>query len=272
MPPPDLSLEPAELLAQVRAAQERVRTVSGEARVYVETKAFTGSIRQFIAAEKPDRLHMETLDFFGNVAAVLAAGEGRFALYDAREQVLYRGLATPANLARLVPIRLPASDLVTILCGSAPLLDGEARSAEPGRGWVTLGIAGATGLQSVRVVEGAAVSLSELRRDGVLAPGLYDLVFGGFEDRGGGRFPDETRLLAESPRVRLDLAWSDVEVNAALDPALFRIDPPKGARIVDLDRVSDASPPSVFESPGTSDGGTPGPPDAANPSREGPRD
>jgi hypothetical protein len=256
----------------VRSAQERVRTVSGEARVYVETKAFTGSIRQFIAAEKPDRLHLETLDFFGNVAAVLAAGDGRFALYDAKERVLYRGAATPANLARLVPIPLAAADLVTILCGSAPLLAGEPRSAEPGNGFVALEIAGATRTQTVRVVEGAAVSRSELRRGGALAPGLYDLVFGSFHARAGARFPDETRLLAESPRVRLDLAWSDVEVNGALDPALFRIEPPKGARIVELDRVPDASPPSVFEAPGASDGGTPAPPGGETPPRAPPGD
>jgi hypothetical protein len=134
-PPPDLSRDPGPLLAQVRAAQARVQRVSGEARVKVEAKGMRTAVtvREFIAAEKPDRLHVEVLDFFGNVGAVLVASGGRFQLYDAKERVFYRGEATPENLARLVPLPLPAEDLVTILCGlgAAP----RAPTGRRGAGW-----------------------------------------------------------------------------------------------------------------------------------------
>lgn len=235
VPPPDLSLDPAALLAQVQAAQGRVRSVQGEARVHVEAEGRSGTVSQFIAAEAPDRLHLEALDFFGNPAAVLVSADGRFSLYDARRKVLYRGAATPENLARLVPLPLPAEDLVRILCGAAPLLDGRPARAEPGPGFVELVLEAGPRAQSLRIGPGAAVERSALRTDGAQARGDYDLTFDALRPAGAVRFPGEVALRADAPRVRLELRWRDVEVNGALAPALFRLDPPRGARVIELD-------------------------------------
>lgn len=236
VPPADLSLEPAALLAQVQAAQGRVRSVQGEARVHVETAGGSATVSQFIAAEVPDRLHLEVLDFFGNPAAVLVAADGRFSLLDARRKVLYVGAATPANLARLVPLPLPAEDLVRILCGGAPLLGGRPVRAEPGPGHVGLILEAGARAQSLRIGPGAAVERSSLRTGGAQARGDYDLAFDAPRAAGAVRFPGEVSLRAEAPRTRLELRWRDAEVNAALDPALFRLKPPAGARLVDLDQ------------------------------------
>ncbi len=235
VPPPDLSLDPAALLAQVQAAQGRVRSVQGEARVHVEAEGRSGTVPQFIAAEAPDRLHLEALDFFGNPVAVLVSADGRFSLYDAREKVLYRGAATPENLARLVPLPLPAEDLVRILCGAAPLLDGRPARAGPGPGWVELVLEQGSRAQALRIGPGAAVERSSRRTGGAWARGDYDLAFDSPREAGALRFPGEVALRAEAPRVRLELRWRDVEVNGALDPALFRLEPPRGARVVELD-------------------------------------
>jgi hypothetical protein len=243
-PPPDLSLDPAELLAQVKGAQERVRSVQGEARVSVDASGTDGTVSQFIAAEKPDRLHVEVLDFFGNVAAVLVAGDGRFALYDARAKVLYRGAATPANLSRLVPLPLPAEDLVTILCGSAPLARGVPASAIAKRGAVELELEGdGRWSQWLRIGAGAAVERSALRAAATGAPAPYSLAFDVFRTRAGARFPTDLRLEADAPRVRLELHWTEVAVNATLDPALFRLETPRGARVVELGPGDEAPPP-----------------------------
>lgn len=236
VPPPDLSLEPAALLAQVQAAQGRVLSVQGEARVHVETASGSATVSQFIAAEVPDRLHLEVLDFFGNPAAVLVAADGRFSLLDARRKVLYVGAATPENLARLVPLPLRAEELVRILCGAAPLLDGRAVRAEPGPGHVALALEAGARTQALRIGPGAAVERSALRTGGVLARGDYDLAFSAPRDAGALRFPGEVTLRSDAPRTRLDLRWRDAEVNAALSPALFKLAPPAGARVVDLDR------------------------------------
>ena len=70
---PNLSRDPDALLDQVAAGQRRVQRVSGRARVKVSSPSLSGTVSELIAAEKPDRVHLETLDFFGNPAAVLVA-------------------------------------------------------------------------------------------------------------------------------------------------------------------------------------------------------
>jgi len=52
---------------------------------------------------------------------------------------------------------------------------------------------------------------------------------------GGTLLPAEVKARAPGARLALSLRWKEVEVNAALDPALFRLDPPEGARVVDLE-------------------------------------
>ncbi len=242
-PPPDLSLEPAGLLVQVRAAQERIRTVRGEVRVRIETAEFSGTVPALVAAELPDRVLVQTLDFFGNTVAVLAAADGELSFYDARAHVVYRGAATPENLARLVLLPLSPADLARIVCGSAPLLAGEAVSAEPGRGFVTLGIAAGDRTQTLRIGAGAEVLRASLRVDGGAGRGSYDLEFSELDRFEAFRFPAEASLSAEAPRVRMRLAWTDVEPNAAVERKIFSPRIPASARVLDL---AGASPPAFL--------------------------
>ena len=241
VPPADLSRDPAALLDQVRAAQARVQRVRGSARVRIASPGGSGTFSEFAAAEKPDRVRLETLDFFGNPAAVLVAAGGRFSFLDRRANVLYRGDATPENVSRLLPVMLPIEELATILCGSAPLLPGTPLQADVDGGLLLLTI-GQGGLgQRVAIGERASVEWSRIRRidrdeggaSREVAP-AYDLEFGTFRGRAGVRFPTELHLDAPSGRAHVDFSWRDVEVNASLDPALFRLEPPRGARVVDL--------------------------------------
>jgi hypothetical protein len=246
-PPPDLSLDPAALLAQVRAAQAHVRSVRGEARLRIRSPDGSGTVTALVAAERPDRVYVQTVDFFGNTLAVLATSGGALSLYDARERVLYRGPATPRNLARLVPIALSPEELAAILCGAAPLLDGEARRAEPGRGYVTLELAGGDRTESLRIGAGAMVQRAAMRVAAAAGPSGWDLEIVRAEAPEGGTFPSEVSLSAESPEVRLRLAWQEAEWNAPVDAALFSPAPPRGARIVELGEA--APPPGLLAPP-----------------------
>ncbi len=244
VPPPDLSRDPSALLDQVRVAQTRVQRVRGSARVKIASPGASGSFLEFAAAEKPDRLHLETLDFFGNPAAVLVAAGGRFAFLDARANVLYQGDATPENVSRLLPVVLPVEELVTILCGSAPLLPGtplEVRM-EDDRLLLTIGL-GDLG-QRLAIGEFASVEWSRIRRATPEGSGradevapAYDLEFDAFHRRAGVRFPAGLKLDAPAGRSRIQLTWrEDLQINGAAEPALFRLVTPRGARVVDLAR------------------------------------
>ncbi len=244
-PPPDLSLDPAALAGQVRAVQARTRSVRGEVRIQIDSAQFSGTVPALVAAEKPDRVLVQTLDFFGNTVSVLATADGVLSLYDARARVVYRGAATPENLARLVPLPLSPAALAEILCGSAPLLAGEPVSAEPGRGYVTLRIAAGRRTQTLRIGAGGDVLRSSLRAGGASGRGTYDLELGAFE-RLSNHFPAEVSLSAEAPRVRMKVAWLDAEPNAALEAKVFTPRIPAGVRVVNL---ADAAPPAFLAPP-----------------------
>jgi hypothetical protein len=237
LPPPDLSLDPATLLAEVRAAQQKVVSVQGQARVAVDTGEEGGGVNQFLVAERPGRVRVEVHDFFGNVLAVLAVDGGRLALYDSRERAFYQGAATPAHLARLLPVQVTPEELVTLLCGSAPLLDGEAVSAEPGDGSVLLTLRQGDRTQRLEIGPGAVVRSSRLRRSGPAGetPTGLEADFSIHRTRAGVRVPTDVSARAPAARVALSLHWRELEVNGTVDPSLFRLEAPLGARRVDLD-------------------------------------
>ncbi len=244
-PPPDLSRDPRELLRSVRAAQDKIRNVQGSARVHIDSPRMKvpGGLQEFVAAEKPDRLHLETLDFFGDVAAVLVASGGRFALYDAKERVFYRGAATPENVSRFLPVVLPVEELVTVLCGSAPILPGQPVSVEPGDGALLLTVADGPVGQQLAVGELASVSSSRVRRltrdpagrEAQDAP-AYDVELNLRRHRAGVVFPQELKLIAPSAHSTVELTWDDdLAINGRIDPRVFEMNPPAGARVVELD-------------------------------------
>lgn len=236
-PPPDLSPDPVELLAQVERTQARVDRVGGEARVRLESPRGGGTATQFVAAERPDRLRLELLDFFGNPAAVLVADGGRFSLLDLRAGVFYRGAATPQNIGRLVSLPIPAGDLVLILCGAVPIASGRAVAVEPGDGVLRLTVEGADRRQRLDVGAGAAVvsSTTEPLPGVPLPAGTYSVAFDRFRDRAGRPFPGQVRVESRAAGVKLRLDWKEIEVNGVLPEGSFALAPPKGVRIVDLD-------------------------------------
>jgi hypothetical protein len=233
-PPPDLSLEPAALLAQVEAAGAVVTRVQGEARLRLDAPGARGTLPAFVAAERPDRLHVEALDFFGNPAAILVAAGGRLAIYDARARTFYRGSASAANVARLVPLPLSPERLVAILCGT-PLLAGAPIAAEPGRGDVSLELRDGPRSATLRVGPRAALVHASFRGGAPALPD-HEVAYGAFLDLEHVRFPGEVTVRASAPAVRVELAWKEPDVaGKPLDPALFRMQPPSGAKVVELD-------------------------------------
>jgi hypothetical protein len=248
-PPPDLSADPAELLAAVRAREARVRRVAGSARLQLESPEASGSLDALAAAEKPDRLRLELLDFFGSPVALLVASEGRFAFLDARRGVWYRGAATPENLARILFVPASLEELAAAACGSPVLIDGVPRSATPGNGVMRLVLEGSGVEQRLEVGAGAAVESSRLRGRGPGAAGP-SLDFGSFRWLGDLRVPASVRVEAAGGR-RAELRWkSDLSVNGPADPALFAVAVPAGARVVDL---SPGVRPPPLELPGRSE-------------------
>lgn len=241
VPPPDLSLEPAPLLAQVQAAGAAVTRVQGDARLRLDAPGAKGVVPAWVAVERPDRLHVEVLDFFGNPAATLVAAGGRLAIYDARSRAFYRGAATAENLARLVPLPLSPERLVAVLCGT-PVLSGEPVAADPGRGYVTLELRDGPRSTSLRVGSRAAIVRATFRGGAPALPD-HEVQYAAYLDLEWARFPTEVVVTSGDPAVRVELGWKEPDFVSPAGAALFRMDPPSGARVVDLDAAPEGRDP-----------------------------
>lgn len=221
--------DPAELVAALVARRAAVRSVSGEARANVTTPKGGGGLDQFIVAESPESVRIEAISFFGQPVAVLTSNGVAYQLADLRANTFHEGAATAANVSRLLPLRLPPEELVSLLLGVPPLLDDALPVAlavdEPARAYVltlsdgttrqVIGLDPAT-LRPLFVEMPAREGLSGYRAELDRFDGPADL-------------PKRVVLRSDDRQVQVELAWRDREVNPAIDPALFTQTPPEGS-------------------------------------------
>ena len=120
-PPPD----PGALYFQAKKAHRAPATLSCDGKAFVEAPQNAGRYALHVSVKRPASVRLEALTPMGDPAAVLVADQGRFALLDLRNNVFYRGPATPENLSRLIPVPLRDDELVSVITGDIPELRGE---------------------------------------------------------------------------------------------------------------------------------------------------
>src|SRR5712664_1097350 len=109
-----------ELLKLTDQAERQILSIKGEARLRVSSPKSSGTLNILAAVLDPDKLHLESLNFFGKPQAILKTTGGRFGLLDAEAGKYYRGPASQENLSRFMPVALPVEELAAIMLGRAP--------------------------------------------------------------------------------------------------------------------------------------------------------
>ncbi len=77
--------------------------------------------------QRPDRVRFDAMTQFGP-AAILTSSGGSFEFTDLRKNRFYRGPTCPANIERLLGLRLSAADTTALLLGESPVLAAEETS------------------------------------------------------------------------------------------------------------------------------------------------
>jgi hypothetical protein len=78
---------------------------------------------------RPDKVRFDIFSPFGATLSTFTSDGDRFALSDFREKVFFRGPASQCNVSRFLHVPVPASALIDLLSGSAPILVHEPASA-----------------------------------------------------------------------------------------------------------------------------------------------
>ncbi|HXJ36062.1 MAG TPA: hypothetical protein VMS22_18680 [Candidatus Eisenbacteria bacterium] len=206
--------------AAVTSLRARVRLRSGLARVWT---------RQAVLVQRPAAIRIDVLSPFGLALAVGTEGRTLWA-YPPQQGVLYEGVASPANLQRLLGTPLAVEDLVDVFLGAAPARTptAEPTLARDGDAYVlTIPYQGGTQILRFAVDTLDMVGIEELR-DGA-AP--IRVTFGDYED-GFAHALD----LTGADGVAASIAYDQVERNATIDPAAFT--PPAAQRVLPLERAA----------------------------------
>jgi len=225
--------DPQVILDVLRERYARVQSLRSEGRLSVESPEGSGSLRIALEVAKPGRAYLETADILGNPRGTFSTDGAQFVFYEPGDHVFYAGPASARTLGRFLPVELGPEELVALLLGQPPLLEGgEVRLEVEPEGLYRLDLRRGSVRQRVRVgtrdlrlisVETRGCPAVDLRalEHRILEPDLPVPAALELHERRSGT----------TVRLRLgDAAW-----NVEPDEALFRLRPPPGARVERLE-------------------------------------
>ena len=220
----------AEALAQLQAGDAPPRSMQAMGRVSYFGAQGRVRLRTVIVVERPGRFRLETLTPLEQPIDVMTCDGARIWLLSGGS--LKEGLATPENIARIIPVPLRAEDLVDAMLGGVPTgerFQGSAiKWADDAHTRWHLELQSAGGerahlvvLPELRRVE----SVSLIRGDGAER---LRVEFERFDAEVPGSLARRIVLAIPDRDTEVTIKLKDVELDARINPALFRIDPPDG--------------------------------------------
>ena len=233
---PPTPIAPAEAAAALEAAEAAVQTLRGLADVRLERGGRQERFREAAVLALPDKLRLETLQF-GATALVLAADGDRLAIYSLATKEFAHGRASAGAVAALAGVAVEPRHLVRLLAGLPPLpfqsADPRSRVEPDGVEFMAESAAGPF-WQRLRLDAGGGVAGGELH---TAAGPVFTFRFEDPRWVDGRPFPHRLHL-EQAGAGWVDVAYRSVELNPAVDGAVFSLAIPTGdVRVVDLDAV-----------------------------------
>jgi hypothetical protein len=235
--PADAYEDVGVLLADWSAKRAAVRSLRATGRIdqFGKDQRISGMV--YVFARLPDALRVDLVSPLGHSLAVLAAQAGRFSMHDVREGRFLQGPAQPCNIARLVQIPLPVEDVVRLLIGSTPRIEGSPSLVwDPDKGAYAVTLDDGDAQQKLLIGPDRRVLpllRSKLTRRGEVA---FDVLLERWSPAGAHTLPREIRVKMPSKDVdlllRYDLEGLEPDVNLPQDA--FQLVPPPGMKIEEV--------------------------------------
>lgn len=120
-PMPENGIESTEALIENVHAREDI-LYSARANAVMEYFGNDGRVRvrQALLVNRPGNFRLETLSPMDSTLAVVVTNDEELTFYDLTDEKAYTGAPTAQNLARLIPLWLSPSQIVSVVLGSVP--------------------------------------------------------------------------------------------------------------------------------------------------------
>lgn len=232
--PDDFSADPAPLIAKVKARDAAITSLSGALKIEAWQDGERIKLRQFFAVQAPDKLRIDLLSPFEQPLVTLTSDGRTLAIYDLEKKRFFRGPASNANLARLIPVKLAPDSLAALLRGTLPIIAHETATVawDGEHGWYQLDLVGKSRRQRIHF-EPEGLRITEAR-EWRGETQIYRAQLGDWSGAGATALPRRMRLTAPGD-VRVDALVVDAEVNPELPAEAFVLPPPEGIAVEPLD-------------------------------------
>jgi outer membrane lipoprotein-sorting protein len=247
VPPASTTLAP-QLLASLDTRRQALTSLRGLARVVYSDPQEKGTAKQAIAVAAPNHFRLELFSPIG-IALLTACDGNTLAAYFPQEKAMYRGAATPLNIARFIRIPLSSRDITGLLLG-LPILpaQGEVGTAQgdPHTGWYQLNLT-VSGYETHRLwfeQKDLLLMRWEVRaNDGTV---LSRVILADYRKVNGHYFPFEIVLSDIQGKQEAAIYYERVELNPPLSDSLFTLRPIPGVQEIDVDAFSGEQRVGVF--------------------------
>jgi len=222
----------AQLLAGLDHRRAELHGVRAMSRLRYSSPNGTENARNALAVQRPDRLRIEVLSVLGSMF-VLTSGDGVFSAYVPRESTVYRGTASPTNLAPYLPVGISVPVIVDHLLAT-PSLGAEVPSVvEWDEGRIRLTQADADGTRTVwfRDVETPS-NYRETDPDGRTT---FEVSYAEVDDSTPVPLPRRVTVRLPLTNESVEITMRDPEINPSFSAGYFFMNAPAEARQVDLD-------------------------------------
>lgn len=187
-------------------------------------------------AQRPAWLRFENESFFDQPLSILTTDGMTFALWDMDKGRFLTGTATPANVARVLPMPLDGAELAGIVLGDPPLIP----YAEIDLFWDDVDQLYRLLLKNSRQEQEVRIEPTSLRPVQVICHNQgklwYQLFFEDWSGNPGGpQAPQTLRFASPQDSIKIEIHLRQVDINPHLDEKLFRLTPPGGMRPESVD-------------------------------------
>jgi hypothetical protein len=213
------------LLGELERRGEGRRSMRALARLSLDAPDLRFHRPQRVVVERPDRLRVEVLGLFSQVAAVLVTGDGDYQFYDVGSRALEQGAVTPELLWRVARVELRADEAVELLLGAPSRWpDSVAVGArELDDGSIAIALADAAGGLRQRLRFDADGRLRQLSLFGDAGQPRWEASFDDYRALEGGPFAFRVELHFPSLEAHAVFTFKNAELNPDLPEDVFNL-------------------------------------------------
>ena len=245
-PVPPAPSRPAELpsaqqlLANFAARRQTLSSLRGLARVVYADPQNKGTAKQAVAVGVPDQFRLELFSPIG-IASLSACDGHVLAAYFPKEKTIYRGAATPLNVARFTRVMLSPRDVVGVLLGLPALpqyQEAHPVTFDTDRNCYRLVLTLPEGGTQVWWFDSHTLLLTRWEALGDNDTVVARISLADYRAVNGQNFPFEIVLSDISSQQEVSIYYEKVELNPSLPESLFTLAPLNGVQEIDIDAIN----------------------------------